>query len=150
MHRSPTVLAAVLAVAVFVASGCGDDDTADGTTTTTTTTTIAEGDPGGGVDDAGVEALIAVGSFMDARVLGSGAEAFLTDEAREIYPDEIPLYDVAEFEVGDSLGADANSFEITVEVVDDDGDVRTETMFVGPGEIDGDPSPFAIRGAVDG
>lgn len=149
MHRSPTVLAAVLAIAVFAVSGCGDDDTADGTTTTTATT-IPEGDPGGGVDDPGVEASIAVGSFMNARVAGSGAEAHLTDEAREIYPDEIPLYDVAEFEVGDALGADANSFEITVEVVDDDGDARTETMFVGPGEIDGELSPFAIRGAVDG
>jgi hypothetical protein len=129
-----------------VASGCGDDDsTATTVSDNGATTTTETGPPGAGVDDPEREALHAVRGFMDARVDGSGAEEYLTDQAVETVGDDVVLYGVTSYEVGPLLGADANSYEVSVEVVDGDGD-RTETLFVGPGEVDGELVPFAIRG----
>jgi hypothetical protein len=147
-----TIATVSLLVLSGVASSCGDDDSTTTTmadngamTTTTTTTTTTTAPPGAGVDDPEREALHAVRGFMDARVDGSGAEGYLTDQAVENLGDDVVLYGVTSYEVGPLLGADANSYEVSVEVLDGDGD-RTETLFVGPGEVKGELVPFAIRG----
>jgi hypothetical protein len=153
---------AVLIALLLVVAACGDDDDtvdttappADEVTTTEAPapdetepeTTDPAPDPATAADPEQ-----AVGWFMDARVEGSGAEAFLTEFAADVFPDEIALYDVASYEIGAVEAADANSFEVTVDVTDDEGDTRTETLFVGPGEsADGEQLPYAVRGGVVG
>lgn len=140
----------LLAAAALVITGCGDDDGETGATTSTEAPTTSERDvePGDAVDSPAREAENAVNGFMSARVEGEGAEAFLTDEASTIFPDDIALYDVESYEVGQVLAADASSFEVTVEVTSDDGSTRTEVLFVGVGTVDGQRLPFAIRGGT--
>lgn len=153
--------ALLVTVGALALTACGDDDGTDdanGAASNGAVTTEAdapeateapdETDTGG--DSPGAEARAAVASFMEARVSGDGADAWLTDTAREVYPDEIELYDVAAFQLAEVYGADANSFEVSVEVTTDDGGERTETLFVGPAEVDGEQVPFAIRGGVAG
>jgi predicted small lipoprotein YifL len=149
-----TFISALAVVALIAIGACGDDD---GVTSDAGTTTAAEA-PDDGTEperpdaDDPAEAADpeeAVRWFMDARVAGSGAEAHLTEFGETVYPGDIALYDVASYEVGAIEQADANSFEVTVEVTDDEGATRIEMLFVGPGEsVDGVPLPFAIRGAV--
>jgi hypothetical protein len=149
-----TLISALAVVSLIALGACGDDD---GATSDGGTTTAAEAPDDGTepeVPDAedpadATDPEEAVRWFMDARVAGSGAEAHLTENGATIYPADIDLYEVASYEVGAIEQADANSFEVTVEVTDDEGDTRTETLFVGPGEsVDGASLPFAVRGAV--
>lgn len=149
------VLAGVVSLGLVACGGDDDDDTTTTAVDETTTTEVTtdddvddEPDPDTGVDSPEAEARVTVGAFMGARVADMNADAWLTDEAREIYPDVIALYDVEGYDIGEVLAADANSFEVSVEVTTTDGGSRTETMFVGPGEVAGEQVPFAIRGAV--
>lgn len=138
----------VLLVLLLVALACGGEDETTPTTSpegATTSTTVVDG---GGVDLDRTEATNTVRSFMAARRDGSGAEQFLSAEGAEVYPDEIALYDVAAEDVVELRLADATSYEATVVVVDDDGVERTELIFVGPAEIDGEAVAFAIRGGA--
>lgn len=140
-RRSLTALVVLLAVV----TACGGQDDTTTTTVAETTTTVVDG---GGVDEARTDATNTVRSFMAARRDGSGAEQFLTAEGAEVYPERISLYDVAVEEVGELRLADASSYEATVVVTDDEGGTRTELIFVGPGEVDGEPVDFAVRGGV--
>lgn len=140
-------IAAIAAITVVVAA-CGGDDEATPTTVDTNDTTTTTTPVGAEADQA--EASNVLRSFMAARRDGSGAEQYLTAEGAEVYPEQIPLYDVATEEVGELRMADASSFEGTVVITTDDGGTRTELIFVGPGEIDGEPVAFAVRGgAID-
>lgn len=137
-------LIAVLASLVLLAA-CGGEDAATTTTVSTTTTTVVAG---GGVDETRTAAANTVRAFMAARRDGSDAERFLTAEGAEVYPEQIPLYDVATEEVGELRLADASSYEATVLITDDDGEQRTELIFIGPGEIDGEAVELAVRGGA--
>ncbi|MCC5951181.1 MAG: hypothetical protein JJU45_03705 [Acidimicrobiia bacterium] len=145
--------------ALLVGAGaCGGDDAdtdaADEVTTTTVgTDTTLDGERDDAVEDAAPDedaARAVVDAFMDARVESAGdAEEFLTPISNEQFTDDLALYDVASYEIAAVEGADANSFEVTVDVVDENGDERTETLFVGPGEtIAGDQEAYVIRGVA--
>lgn len=158
-----------VAILTLSAAGCGDDDTGGSDPTTTTTTTAATPTSAPTTVTTGADPTVTTGAsststavpsgeagavavataFFDARVAGSGAEEHLTDNGASIYPGEIPLYDVAAYDIGAVEGADANSFEITVSVTTVDGSARTETIGVGPGEnVDGENRPFVVRFGV--
>lgn len=105
-----------------------------------------------------------VSGFMAARLAGSGAEDFLSAEAKRQYdghesdlylykPTSNPYW--AEFEILRYAEADANSYDLLVRVVEEEYSRPgvpigsfTETLFVGPGTThDGIPKNLVIRGA---
>jgi hypothetical protein len=156
--RRNTVLAliAVLALAASIgANACGSDDDvvvdttstlapgANGGNTTTSTTAPDFGSP------AANEADQAALGFMNARAAGSGAEGFVTAEGLATYRQGTELYNVASFEITGLEAVDANSFQVTVAITGTDGGTRTETLFVGPGQlVDGTNAAMAVRGGV--
>jgi hypothetical protein len=140
-----TVLTATLLV--FVAA-CGNDSTDAPTTTAPATSPTTEPATTGPADEV-EEPEATIRSFLDARLRGEGAEEYLTETGSEIFPEDIALYDLSSYQLVSVEAADANSFEVVVSVTDAAGAVRTETLFVGPGEsVDGNALAFAIRGAV--
>ena len=149
-------LTAVLTLALPIgAAACGSDDDVSVSTSTTlspgtdggaTTTTSAAPDFGSPqANDADQAAL----GFMNARAAGSGVEGFVTAEGLAAYQQTTELYNVASFEITGLEAVDANSFQVTVAITDTGGATRTETLFVGPGQlVDGTNAPMAVRGGV--
>lgn len=109
-----------------------------------------------------------VGSFVDARIAGSGAEAFLSPEgkaafdrhANDLYlygnphPAGDPSASYTRYEIVALEAVDANAFEATVRIYAEylgDSDPRwlTERLFIGPGEdLQGRSRDLIVRGAV--
>ena len=164
-RNSVLALTVLLVLAVPIgATACGSDDDAavdtTASTSTTLSTTLAPGADGGAVTtttsttpDFGSpqanEADRAALGFMNARAAGSGAEGFVTAEGLAAYQQTTELYNVASFEITGVEAVDANSFQVTVAITDTGGATRTETLFVGPGQlVDGTNAPMAVRGGV--
>lgn len=111
------------------------------------------GDEGPGNTTADVRRT--VGAFMDARIDGSGAERFLTENARSSYEAAgLDLYrpGYTGYEIVSLEAVDATSFEVVVEITDvSPGETRSvrEILPVGPGEsVDGEMRELAIRAAM--
>lgn len=121
-----------------------------------------------GEDVAINDAVLTVAAFNDTRAWVADYGMFITDDAMQQYidlemPDGSSRRDFPEqwfletYEIVSSDAADANSFEIVVEVtfVKYDGDneetfVATERLFVGPGpDTSGTRRDFVVRGVVD-
>jgi hypothetical protein len=146
-------------VGIAAATGCTtSDDTAATTNAPTTTVETSPTTDNGATDIAPDDAASAtVQEFMEARVAGSGAEKFLGAGAGDAFEAAGGLYGLTGFTVVAFNAADANSYEIAVEVVDSDGATREETLFVGWGQPAdgagpaGDPAgqgeTMVIRGA---
>lgn len=148
--------AAAVAVALGLA-GCGSsgDDANEAPVTTVpptavvpTTPTTDRIDPGSGNDglEADDEASAVVQAFMDARASGTGAEAWLASDAVEAFGPS--LYDVVSSAVVGFNAADANSYEVFVDVTGLDGTQRTEILFVGPGQPVVGGASVVVRGVA--
>lgn len=93
----------------------------------------------------------ALAGFLEARVLGNGADYWMGPDAESLYLESQTLYaDVdgnhwLSYEVTEVRGVDANSVEFDVTLRSDAGEV-TETMGVGPGvNVGGVGMPAVIR-----
>jgi len=158
----------VLAMVLLVVVGCASDDDGDTAGDTATTATMAtppgppttvddpdgaaDGTDGtadstdGAADEAGATEIVE--AFMEARVAGGGADAYLTEGAVGAFG--VSLYEVDAFAVASVEAADANSFEVTVVVTGPDGTERTELLFVGPGQPVEGSGTVVVRGVAPG
>lgn len=150
-----------LAMMSLAVVGCASDDDGDvaGDAATTVTTAMPPGPPttvdepdgdtdgtDGAAGEAGATGIVE--AFMEARVAGGGANAYLTEDAVGAFGSS--LYEVETFTVGSVEAADANSFEVTVVVTGPDGAERTELLFVGPGQPVEGSGTVVVRGVAPG
>lgn len=155
MRRLTAVtLCVVVAVSAGVLAACGTGDDTTVATPTTSDPVLTDSDTTEPtvVDPASpavAEANEVAAGFMAARVAGSGAEAYCTQQGVTTYQSAMVLYDVASFEITGLEAVDANAFEATVAITDVTGATRTETLFLGPGKLAGGTSQgMAVRGGV--